>query len=501
MLACNFVSVLACQLDGDKMNDNLIKTWQDSVIERGILFLLIFTPLAFGSVQIWASAVMEIAAFLVFGAWLIKTRNDEDSWLVATGSVSKVLVVLLLAFVSLIIIQMVPLPAWFLRLLSPNIAAFYERFTVDGNAEWRMLSIYPWATKQELLKLLSYAAVFWVIADHYRTKEQAETLVRKIIVIALSLIFFAFVQKLTWNGKIFWLFPIDAHAEASRNFAIWGPYINRNHFAGYLEMCIPLGLSMILYSTAKTHTSHHATVLKRLASVISSKRFSYLGLWSVATLVMIGALFMTLSRGGIIGFLCSAVFLIVLARMRRGLRKKIIIPVFAGLLLLLMVMVAGWNRIEDRFEQLGEEATLRRADVWADSAMIVKDYPLVGTGLGTFQNSYQQYQSHSSTTFYDHAHNDYVELLTDTGIAGFILGGALVVTFFIMLFRNWLKRHSTYTKTIGAGGMASLLAISVHSFTDFNLHIPANAMLLAVVAGITYSLIMNNEGHRSKLKV
>jgi O-antigen ligase len=208
---------------------------------------------------------------------------------------------------------------------------------------------------------------------------------------------------------------------------------------------------------------------------------------------MIGALFMTLSRGGIIGFLCSALFLFVLARMRRGLRKKIIVPVFAGLLLFLMVMLAGWDRIEGRFEQLGAEASLKRAEVWTDSAEIVRNYPLFGTGLGTFQNSYPQYQSHSSTTFYDHVHNDYVELLTDTGLAGFILGGALVVTFFSMLFSAWLKRHRTYTKTIGAGGMASLIAILVHSFTDFNLHIPANAMLLTVVAGITYSVIMSKE--------
>jgi O-antigen ligase len=444
---------------------------------------------------------MEIAAFIIFGAWLMKIRNGEDSWLVATSHGSKVMVVLFVSFVTLIVVQMTPLPAWLIHLLSPNTAKFYERFTVEGSADWRTLSIYPWATKQELLKLLSYAAVFVVIANHFSTREQSEALVRKVMIIASSLVVFAIVQKLTWNGRIFWLFPIEAYTEASRNFAVWGPYINRNHFAGYIEMCIPLGLGMILYGTAKTRTSRHAAVLKKFASVILSKRFPSLGQWSVVTLVMIGALFMTLSRGGIIGFLCSALFMFMIARMRRGLRKKIIVPVFAGLLLLLMVTVAGWDRIENRFEQLGGEASLKRAEVWNDSAAIVKDHLLFGTGLGTFQNSYPQYQSHSSTTFYDHAHNDYVELLTDTGLAGFILAGALAVTLFSMLFINWQKRHSTYAKTIGAAGLASVLAISVHSFTDFNLHIPANAMLLAVVAGITYSVIMRKEGEQSKFKV
>ena len=473
----------------------------DAFIEKGILFLLVFAPLAFGAVQSWASAVMEIAAFMIFGAWLIKKENGEGLGCMVKGQGAKTMAVLFGAFVALIIVQLAPLPVWLLRFLSPNTAMFYERFTVEGSAQWRTLSLYPWATRQELLKLLSYAAVFVVITDHFRTRERTEALVRKIMMIALSLVAFAVVQKMTWNGRIFWLYPIEAHSEASSNFSIWGPFINRNHFAGYLEMCIPLGLGMIFYESAKIKTARHATVLKRLASVISSRRISSLGLWSVATFVMIGALLMTLSRGGIIGFLCSALFLFLLARMRRGLRNKIVLPVVTGLLLLLMVTLAGWDRIENRFEQLGEETTLRRADVWADSAGIVRDYPLIGTGLGTFQNSYPRYQSHSSITFYDHAHNDYVELLTDTGIAGFMLGGALVVTFFVMLFRNWLKRHSTYTKTIGAACMASLLAISVHSFTDFNLHIPANAMLFAVVAGITYSVVMNREEDLSKFKI
>jgi O-antigen ligase len=463
------------------------------VIDKGIFFLLIFTPLAVGSVQIWASAIMEIAAFSIFGVWLMKISSVKGLVFRDNGQGERVMAVLFGAFLTLIIMQITPLPVWLLRFLSSNTASFYERFTIEGSAEWRTLSIYPWATRQELLKLLSYAAVFSVIANYYRTREKTEALVRKIMVIAFSLVVFAIFQKLTWNGMLYWIYPLDGQVSSSKGFSVWGPFINRNHFAGYLEICIPLGLGMIFYSTAKTKASQHATVLKRFASVMSSKRFSSLGLRSVATFVMIGALFMTLSRGGIIGFLCSALFLIILARMRRRLRKKIIVPVFAGLLLLLMVIVAGWDRIEDRFEQLGEETSLKRAEVWADSAGIVKDYPLFGTGLGTFQNSYPQYQSHSSTTFYDHAHNDYIELLTDTGLAGFILGGALVVTFFSMLFSVWLKRHRTYTKAIGAAGMASLIAILVHSFADFNLHIPANAMLLAVVAGITYSVIMSRE--------
>jgi len=200
---------------------------------------------------------------------------------------------------------------------------------------------------------------------------------------------------------------------------------------------------------------------------------------------------MTLSRGGIIAFSVSCLLLFVLARMRRGLRKKIGPLALVGLVLVLIVMVAGWDRIEDRFQELAEEHGLRRADVWLDSVGIVRDFPLFGTGFGTYTDSYPAYQSHSSTALYDHAHNDYVELAADTGLVGTVLFLGLAFLFLVKVFRQWLGRHRGYVKAMGAGGLASLSAMAVHGMTDFNLHIPSNALLLAVVAGLTYSVVFN----------
>lgn len=459
-------------------------TLADRIIEKGIMFLVIFTPLAIATVQAWSAAVMELAAFMVFAAWLVK--NDRAGVVMLPD---KMLFLLFGIFVALIAAQLIPLPSGFLQVLSPNTNRFYERFSSTGDGTWKTLSMYPWATLQELVKLLSYAAVFFVIVNHYQTRERVDSLVRTIVFLAFGLVVFAFVQKLTWNGRLFWIYPLGAHTESTRNFMVWGPFINRNHFAGYLELAIPLGLGMVLHDAAKINTSHHLSIFRRLATMIGSELFSSLGLWSIISLVMIGALFMTLSRGGIIGFLCSVVLFTVFARRRRGLRSKTGILAIAGIIVLLTVVVAGWGRIEERFEQLGDAETLKRAEVWADSMGIVRDFPVFGTGFGTFRDSYLRYQSHNSTVLYDHAHNDYVELLTDTGLTGFLAGAALAIAFFVTVLKAWMKRHRTYVKAVGAGGMASLAAITVHSVTDFNLHIPANAMLLAIVAAITYSVV------------
>jgi O-antigen ligase len=111
--------------------------------------------------------------------------------------------------------------------------------------------------------------------------------------------------------------------------------------------------------------------------------------------------------------------------------------------------------------------------------------------LGTFKNAYMRYQTSMSRVLFDHAHNDYVELLTGTGSAGFLLGAGAGLVFFRNVFRRWRQKRSMFGKCIGAGGLASLVAIAIHSFVDFNLHIPANAMLFAVISAITYAAIFN----------
>jgi O-antigen ligase len=398
---------------------------------------------------------------------------------------------LLAAFAGIVFIQIVPLPASVLETLFPSTWDIYRNLSGAAPGTWHSISIHPWATKQDLLKLLAYASVFIVIINHVREQQQVDRLVKTIMVFGFILVVFALVQKATWNGRVYWFYPVGAHDESVRNFAIWGPFLNRNHFAGYLAMIIPLGLSLLLYRASRTDRSRYASWTGRLAALLTSSGFSSLGVWGLVSLVMAAALFMTLSRGGIISFLCSLTLLYSLARQRTGLRRMIAPLAFIGMVLLLVIFFAGWDRISARFEQLTEDRNLKRASVWEDSLVMARDFPLLGTGYGTFGSIYSRYQTHSAMTFYDHAHNDYMELLTDTGLIGFATAATLAGIFAAMVIRQWRSRRRTYVKALGAGGIASCAAMLVHGMTDFNLHIPANAMLLTVVAGITYAVVFN----------
>jgi O-antigen ligase len=470
-------------------------TYLDTIIEKGVLFLLIFTPLAIGTVQPWSISIMEMAAFIVFGAWLLKAGAGSDWETSGVGSRelgvgSKALSILFAGFVFLIILQILPMPPALLSALSPGTGGLYAQFSLPGDDRWRTLSIYPGATTIELYKILAYAAVFIVIINHYRTREQVSSIIHAIVVMGCFLAIFAVVQKMTWNGNLFWFYPIK---EGLRPM---GPYINRNHFAGYMEMAVPLALGMLLYRASSLNIPRGLPFVRRVGTMVAAEAFPAVAFLSLAFFIMSAALFASLSRGGMLGFASGLASFVLMVRARRSLRKRMAVVALVGFAVFVVVVLAGWGRIEDRFAELGNEAKIKRIEIWSDSMGIVRDFPLLGTGMGTFGDAYLRYQSTSPQLLFDHAHNDYIEFLTDMGLAGAALMAGMIGLFWRTLVLAWGERHSRFVTSTVAGGLAAFAALAVHSITDFNLHIPANALLLTIIAAMSYATVFNVRGGR-----
>lgn len=468
--------------------DYISKNYLDKTIEMGILLLLIFTPLAIGTVQSWSAAIMEAGAFIIFGVWLLKMALDREIVLIKTP-----LFIFLIAMIGLTIFQIIPLPARVIELTSPSANKIYRAFLDDGNNVMRTISIYPHATINELLKLLSYAAIFTVIIHHYKTKKQLLSVIHTIIIMGCLIAVFAVAQKATWNGMLFWFYPVGEELYSDATY-IWGPYINHNHFAGYMEMAIPVGLGLLLYKALnlrKISGRSRISLTRRLVWLFDSKDIIPVVLLSIAVAVMSAVLFMSLSRGGIIGFVSSMIFFWVMIRTRRSLRKMARPVAVVGIIIIIVIGLAAGSRVEERFGELGKDSKIKRTYIWSDSSRIVKDFPFLGTGLGTFQNIYPVYQTRNPIFLFEHAENDYIEILTDTGFTGFMLILGLAFTWFYSVITAWYTRHKNFPKCIVAGGLSSCVAIAVHSFIDFNMRIPANAMLLTVIAAISYAAVLN----------
>jgi O-antigen ligase len=456
-------------------------------VGAGILFLLAFTPLAFGTVEPWSIAVFEAVAFtlicIAVGAGRVAIPQRRSARAVA---------VFFALFIALALLQMLPLPPGLLAVVSPAALAIHRTLGASPAGAARPVSICPGATQRDLLLLLAYAAVFAVVVRHCRTRERILRIARAILLMGVLLSLLAILQKLSWNGRLLWFYPVE---ESLRSGAgIWGPFVNRNHFAGYLEMAIPLGLALLIRELPDARAARGLPLHRRLGFHLTSSGFAPATGLFLAVLFLSACLLSTFSRGAILGWGASTLLFAGITWSRRSLRRKAAQLLLAAAAFAAVALIPAWDRLADRYQAVGEGKGVERLHLLQDSLGILRDFPLVGTGLGTFEQAYRRYQTRHPQLLFDHAHDDYLETATDTGAAGALLAAAMAGAFFTALVRGWRRRHGTFGTAIGAGGICACAAIAVHSATDFNLHIPANALLFTLIAALSWAAVFRHGG-------
>jgi O-antigen ligase len=281
------------------------------------------------------------------------------------------------------------------------------------------------------------------------------------VVFGFVLAVFAIIQKSNWNGRIYWFRHIPGVA------APFGPFVNRNHFAGFVGMLIPLGLGIV--SEMKG----------------SEKRLLYLFM----TVIMAVGVVLSLSRGGILSMLASLAFFSALVFMRKQRGKK---PVFYIWLFfsvfLLYAFYMGAGPFLERLSSEGVTDKLRLA-AWKGTLGAYRDFWLLGTGLSTFRDVFPAYDQ-GLKAFFQYAHNDYLQLIMETGS----LGGALALWFLISLSRGTARLYRLQKASyISIGIAASIFYMLVHSFFDFNLHIPSNAITFSMLLGFMAAFVYKEE--------
>ena len=219
---------------------------------------------------------------------------------------------------------------------------------------------------------------------------------------------------------------------------------------------------------------------------------------------MASALCLSLSRGGTLSFMGSLFFMAVLLAAKRLTRKKAAFIPFLILFLFAALLWLGIGPIIARFAKLVEYrndiGSIGRVKIWRCVLPMIKDYPLWGTGLGTFAAVFPRYKSTIlQNSFISYAHNDYLQLIAETGIAGFLILSFGMLVFFITTIRKLLRRYDPYVISLTIGGIISIAALCLHSFVDFNLHIPANALLFFLIMGIT-TVTVHSQLHQGKEK-
>ena len=364
---------------------------------------------------------------------------------------------------------------------------------------WRSISLYPHATRTELLKIISYLGVFLLIINYVDSKRE---LVRVSTAVVYSGIFVALVgiiQKLRGASKIYWFWEPFFKKDAS----FFGPFVNPNHFAGYMEMVIPVAIGLFIWQW-RNLVRDQARGFREFLINIGSEDGCKIILFSFLIILMVGALFLSSSRGGVISFLGSMIFLLLMVNKREKGKGNLFI--LAGLLISIFSFLI-WMGIKPLLEEFSfiqdfsrDYDIQYRFQNWQDTTKIVRDFPLFGVGLETFVAIFPKYKTIDLQYYYLYLENDYLQLLCEMGIVGF----GIFFWFILSFFREVRSRGSKYeverTNSIhficSYGSLTGIVAIMIHSFWDFNMHIPSNALLLAVLMGLAIAgLRITLEGH------
>lgn len=396
----------------------------------------------------WNVSLLLIGASALL-YWLILRRSD------ASAPLDPGLRLPIFLLPAYLLLQLAPLPLGILRFVSPartELTAAIARAAPAVN--FAPLSVAPFATFEQLFRYLAYIAVFLTI------RELAWRFDRHAWLIMVPLVIMAVAEAAA------------GIAQAHQAGFARGTYVNRNHFAGFLELSLPFA------------AAYSVMTLGRGRVRPLPLRQAFIACLAIATAAL---LFMgvvdSLSR---MGFLASLAGLMTVALFSVAGRKR---PMLA-LITVAVIAAAIWLPPDALIRRLtnlrapGEISTATRLNIWADTCRLIKAYPAFGCGAGTYESAMHRYQTAAPLNTVDYAHNDYLQLLAELGIPGVVILAAGLFALVKKSIRDARQPSDSEDRYLSIAGLGALAAILVHSAADFNLYIPANALAVAWIAGI-----------------
>jgi len=319
-----------------------------------------------------------------------------------------------------------------------------------------------------LYKSISYLVVFYFVINHIKSKKQIMLLMWAIVIFGTLYA----TAALSIIGSEFLGFKNFSNSEY-----ITLTFVNRDHFSGYLEMIVWLAVGM-----AFVHSGSKRVLLLFLAAYTAS------------------AIFFSLSRGGILSFLASSIFISIVLSFFDG-KKRHLLVIGSFLLLLAFTLIwIGMEPIITRMETLSNPAVAGRGrlEYWSGTYQMILHNFWFGTGLGSYSSAYPQYQTaFASHLFVSHAHNDYLELAAEMGAIGFVSFASILVAFFVNILKKARTQKDPDLRILGILILASVFSIIIHSGTDFNFHIPSNVILFVVIGAIAINAIIHENKKQS----
>lgn len=430
------------------------------------LIPLVWAPIPLGSNRAWAWPLFALWVLLL-ALWLLAGHiRGKYSYQPILGHAWPMLLCAL-AWLVYVWLQLVPIPIGMLELLSPQAARWHIAAAAPDALAAAPLTLDRYATLEAACKSTAYVAYLVlsliVLRDHDRIRIAAYVLIASGLLQAL----YGALISLQTPGQ-----------PASGTFA------NRNHFAAYLVMCLSVGIGVLIASLTGAKNPSWKTFLRNLMQwIITPKMALRLGL-----VVMVIALVLTHSRMGnssfFIGLLASGAIGLLLSK--RATKSMVILLVsLVAIDVFIVGTYFGTKRVVDRIAQTAME-TEDRDEVAGYAVNMWKDYPVLGSGLGSFPVVFPRYSAQGTPVAYTHAHNDYLEFGAEVGLFGLSLLGLMVAMSLAVALRAQYLRRDPLMRGLSFASIMGILTLMIHSMVDFNLQIPANALTFMLILAFAW---------------
>lgn len=448
----------------------------DRHVFLGLMLALFWVPLPVGSNHLWAWSFFEVCIFTLAISWLVLFAAGRASSTAAFRRAWPALLLFIAVF-AWVLLQLAPLPPSLIALLSPSGAEIYGHTQTTA-----ALSLDPAGTRAAALKTLAYGLLFALTLLLINRPGRLRMLAWVLVASGVFQAVFGGVMALSGFKYGFFI------EKFSSTGVVTGTFVNPDHLAGYLGLCLALGIGLMLAGSSASKASGWRHSARRLLAQLLSKRA--LGL--VVLLIMFIGLALSESRMGNLAFFSSLLlvgsyYVIVGKNVHPGIMAVLVV---ASLIAIFFIgSVSGLDRIAAESSQNSNSvaAEASRIGVARDTLQIVRDYPLTGTGAGSFASTYPMYDSGQVGFWhYKNAHNDYLQFASEFGIPGLAMLAGIVLLSLWHAARAQVKRYNRLMRGLGFGVLIAIVAMLIFSFVNFNLQIPANAATFVVILAMAW---------------
>lgn len=387
------------------------------------------------------------------------------------------LIYLWLGFIVLCAIQIIPLPSFIVSALSPT---SFELFSAV-NADQFYLSVDPGQSMISFVKMLSFFCLFVCVLSLVTSEYRIRLLLLTFVASGTFQALYGSLEVLLGNNSsLMFNLPVDGIAT--------GTFVYKNHYANFLVLCLAAGIGLVVTSLQKGKATSSKDVLRNVATTLLGSKT----LIRICIAIMVIGLVMSRSRMGLAAFFIALTIVGVIALVLIKNRSRSLSVFIISMIVIDLFIVStyfGLERIKTRLMEtsLAQES---RDEVIKDAYPIISDFPLTGSGAGSFYSTFPSYQVAPINAFYDHLHNDFLQFLIEYGVIGMFILSTIVIFCIYKCMRAMRKRKNSIFKGAGFACLMAYTAMSLQMMVDFPLQAYANAAYFVVFLGL--SMVINS---------